>query len=79
VDNADGMPISSLDVTLLVGIGWPATSWPTGIQRSRHADWRIGFRPLQPGVGRQTVPNKRMHTLQNPQPLNDFTEAEIRY
>jgi hypothetical protein len=54
VNNADGVPIRSLYVALFAGIRRPTASWPTWILIARHAGWRTGFRPLQPGIGRNS-------------------------
>jgi hypothetical protein len=54
VDDADRVPIGSLDIVLFIGTGGPTASWPTGILISRHVGRRIGFCPLQADVDRKS-------------------------
>lgn len=58
MNNADGVPVRSLYVALFAGIRRPTASWPTGIGMARHTGWRIGFRPLQFGIGRNSKKKK---------------------
>ena len=54
MDDADRVPIRSLDIALFIGAGGPTAPWPTGILISRHVGRRIEFCPLQADVDRNS-------------------------